>query len=160
MKRWFHGRFFRWGWIFRFSTLCVPNPSSLLLSFYFAEVADHNVEISEFFCHLDFTWNQFWRIYIETLELPFIPSFGFCFQCKKSWKIEIQNLLKMCNFADFESLDVQTLISRKILCDRIISVISTLCWWCCLSKPILCSKSVMIEILELIPYKKSQKCIS
>ena len=38
-------------------------------------------------------------------------------------------------------------------------MISTLCWWCCLSKPILCSKSVMIEILELIPYKNSPKCI-
>ena len=153
LKSWFHEIFFGESEFLVFPHCVMQSLSKL---------ETHSVEISEFFSQSYFTWNQLWRIYIEALELPFFPSFGFCFKPSKSVKITKNEKFKTSfkNVQKWQNLRLQ--ICNCKLWFHVKSgwyknsVISTLHWWCCLSKPILCSKSVMIEMLDLIPYKNSQ----
>ena len=80
----------------------------------------HSVEISEFFYHSYFTWNQFWRLKSFKIAVFAILrlwrwSIGSAFEkCKNSYKSQFR-ASKWVKMADFALLDSPSkLISRKI----------------------------------------------
>ena len=66
-----------------------------------------SVEIAELFCYSDFTWSQFWRIYLKVLKLLCLPlnlliSRNFCQKCEKkfhSFHTVNSTLLKLRKFS-------------------------------------------------------------
>ena len=80
----------------------------------------HSIEISRFFCHLDFTWNQFWRWQKFLRFCNFTGSeFHLCsqFQPLKNAKNAKNQNWEPLNVLKWQLLDLknhQKLISRKI----------------------------------------------
>ena len=80
------------------------------------------MQIAGFFCHSDFTWNQFWRI-LKLQNCHFCTfrgsEFWFFMTFCTFWRLELTKLtkfraLKWPKMAFLEPLDSLTLISRKI----------------------------------------------
>ena len=83
---------------------------------------EHSVEISAFFCHADFTWNQFWRMFKSSKNAIFailglwIFHYGK-FQPSENTKIHEKSKLrssKCVKIAIFGPLTPLKVISRKI----------------------------------------------
>ena len=85
---------------------------------YREKVLSHSVEISEFFCHTDFTWNQFWRLEevknchvcrFRGSEFWFVISRKICV-AEKFWKFHTvkteknQRFLSISNSKHFPTL--------------------------------------------------------
>ena len=78
-------------------------------------------EITEFFCHSDFTWNQSWQIQslticqFYTLRLWILSFMIFCTFCRLNFTQATKfRSPKMVKTSNLELLDCPELISRKI----------------------------------------------
>ena len=78
-----------------------------------SEIIPNGVELSEVFCHSDFKWNQLWSIYRRLKNCIFVFNFRSSELGKNSKNTDSKPLNKFW-MADFETLDLSTLISRKI----------------------------------------------
>ena len=123
--------------VYNFKKISVAKFYNSIFKFKVPDFNFHSVEISLFFCHSDFTWNQFYVkpncescktavfaiLEAGTLSLCQISTFKMC---KKSWKWKFR-ASQYVKMADFETLVSPTLISRKFLVtETVIPILATL----------------------------------